>query len=99
MKATIAFALSSILAVSRASGMKPGPCPSFTPQMPSDRLNHTKMGGLWYEFAYTADFTEELPYDCASWNMLLHSRNTTTDPSEYEVLHHSMNKTTSKTSF
>ena len=99
MKAIFAFALSAILDVTQASGMKPGPCPSFTSQMPSDRLNHTKLGGLWYEFAYTADFTEELPYDCASWNMLMHSRNSTDQPSNFEVLHHSMNKTTGKTDF
>ena len=89
------LAVSSILSAS-ASGMKPGPCPSYTSLMSPDRVNHTALGGLWYEYLYTPDYLDESTYDCASWNMLSNVKNTTFDPTTYTVLHHSQNKQTGK---
>ena len=57
------------------------------------------MGGLWYEYAYTSDYTDGAGYDCASWNLLAHATNQSHRDTKYEVLHHSMNRTTNQTGF
>ena len=89
----IILAATAILSAA-ASSMKAGPCPSYTSLMEPSRVNHTALGGLWYEYLYTSDYTDESTYDCASWNMLKNVQNTTSDPNTYTVLHHSLNKTT-----
>ena len=82
-----------------ASSMIAGPCPTFESDVVPARLNHTQMGGLWYEYAFTSDYTEDMGYDCASWNMLAHATNDSFLDTKYEVLHHSMNMTNNKTAF
>ena len=93
------FITASIISLVSASGMLSGPCPTYEANMKPERLNHTMMGGLWYEYLYTSDYKENRPYDCASWNMLSHATNETHKDTRFEVLHHSLNRTTEKTEF
>ena len=56
------------------------------------------MGGLWYEYLYTDGFRGSQNYECATMNLLLGGNNETSF-TEYEVLHHAMNKTSNETGF
>ena len=93
------YTLVALSAIVNASSMISGPCPSYSPNLSYERLNHTAMGGLWYEYTYTNDYRQDGKYECASWNLLAHSPNTTYTDTRYDLLHHSMNKTTNDTGF
>ena len=87
MKAFITLVLATLLDAASASAMITGSCPTFTSNLSPERANHTKMGGLWYEFAYTKDWVEKgQHYECASWNLLANS-----DYGSFDLLHHSLN--------
>ena len=34
-------------------------------------------GGLWYEYAYTGDYSEQDERECSTWNLLAHTSNDT----------------------
>ena len=89
----------TLIAVLQASSLIPGPCPTYEPSISHERLNHTAMGGLWYEYAYTSDYRQDAQYECASWNLLVHTPNSTHKDTRFDLLHHSMNKTADKTNF
>ena len=46
-------------------------------------------GGLWYEYAYTADFVEKSDKECATWNLLVYDggENAKPDTQLFEVLY------------
>ena len=81
-----AYVLATLASITQAAM---GPCPTYTSNMAPERLNSTSFGGLWYEYMYTDGFREGKEYECASWNMLLHTPNETHKQIRYEVLHHS----------
>ena len=95
MKAFLAFTIGSLVALTQAGSMTSGGCPKYESNLTPERANHTKMGGLWYEFMNTDGWRQrEQNYDCASWNLLAHS-----SYGSFDLLHHSMNITTNDTKF
>ena len=88
MKAIFALTLSTILSVTSASSMSMGSCPKYESNMAPERFNHTKFGGLWYEYMYNNDYRQKNQYECASWNLLAHK-----DSSHYDLLANSRNNT------
>ena len=99
MKVFALIAITCHLAISTVSaGFNPGPCPTIPPNRDPTTLNHTMMGGLWYEYLYTPEFKLEADYDCATWNMLF-NKNKSADSSIFDVLHHSQNLEKNTTAF
>ena len=75
-----------------ASPIKPGKCPTYEKNMCPKQINHTNLGGLWYEYVYTPGFLGQKTHDCASWNVLYSKSNDTSkDYETFDVLHHSIN--------
>ena len=56
-------------------------------------------GGLWYEYAYTGDYTDQDDRECSTWNLLAHMTNDTQAAQVFDVLHHQANKTANTTAF
>ena len=95
MKVLLALVLTTVLNVAQGSSMLTGSCPKYESSLPAERANHTKMGGLWYEYLYTNEWRERhQTYDCASWNLLAHS-----DYGSFDLLHHNLNLTSNETNF
>jgi hypothetical protein len=79
--------------------MLAGGCPTHESNKDFTTLNMTYFGGLWYEYAFTPDFLEGDPRECATWNLLHHDVNGTADANVYDVLLHGVNKTSNYTNF
>ena len=47
-----------MVSIVKASAMIPGSCPSFESNQDSTKIDMGSFGGLWYEYAYTADFAD-----------------------------------------
>ena len=63
-----------------------------------ETIIHKNLGGLWFEYVYTNGARKGLDYECATMNFLLANNNETT-ATEFEVLHHGINKTSNDSTF
>ena len=96
-KTIVAFA--SVIALVQCSNLVPGACPVYESNLKSSSVNMTDFGGLWYEYAYSAQYAEGSDRECSTWNLLSHANNETGEAFVYDLLHHSVNQTANTTKF
>ncbi len=59
MYATYSVAIVTLLSLVSAHKMEAGACPKYESNMPDERFNFTRFGGLWFEYLLDPDFKEE----------------------------------------
>ena len=59
-----------LLTTLASADMQPGKCPERGQNKPMESFNPCNMAGLWYEYVWDSNFSQDYGYECSTWIVL-----------------------------